>query len=243
MTLSPAPDTQIHRFRLPAKGGTAARLSLDIEGPARPDDLLDAPDLEARFDADGYMPYWADLWPAARMLAEAMADLGLPESWTADDGLDGEGKPRVLEAGCGLGLAGLAAAGLGARVLMTDYEPATLDFARRNAARNGLADRITVERLDFRQPPARRYAGLLGADVLYEQRLRPVVIAFVRAALATGGEAWIADPDRRGVRDWMADAANTAGLAVTAVARPLPVIVPAGSPAPAGTVYRVRLAE
>ena len=47
------------------------------------------------------MPYWADLWPAARMLAKAI----VRERWPA--GL------HALEIGCGLGLPGIAALAMG----------------------------------------------------------------------------------------------------------------------------------
>src|SRR5262245_54921932 len=72
--------------------------------PDATDRLLDHPSVQAAFAADEYMPYWADLWPAARMLAKAV----LREDWRP--GLE------ALEIGCGLGLPGLAALARGLRV-------------------------------------------------------------------------------------------------------------------------------
>src|SRR2546423_1241784 len=43
-----------------------------IERPSGSDDLLDHPAVRAAFAADEYLPYWADLWPAARVLAQAV---------------------------------------------------------------------------------------------------------------------------------------------------------------------------
>ena len=43
-----------------------------ITRPDESDRLLDHPYVRAAFAADEYMPYWADLWPAARMLAKAI---------------------------------------------------------------------------------------------------------------------------------------------------------------------------
>src|SRR5437764_12875745 len=43
-----------------------------IEKPGGSDDLLAHPTVRAAFAADEYLPYWADLWPAARMLAKAV---------------------------------------------------------------------------------------------------------------------------------------------------------------------------
>ena len=67
---------------------------------ARPDEsdrLLDHPFVRSAFSADEYLPYWVELWPAARMLAKAI----LREPWTPGT--------EVLEIGCGLGLPGIAA--------------------------------------------------------------------------------------------------------------------------------------
>ena len=50
-----------------------------IERPSESDRLLDAPEVHAAFERDEYMPYWADLWPAARMLAKVI----VREPWPA----------------------------------------------------------------------------------------------------------------------------------------------------------------
>src|SRR5205085_8137477 len=74
--------------------------------------LLAAPDLEAVIDDDLDLerpPYWALIWPSALALARFLI---------RTDALC-RGK-RVLELGCGAGLAGIVAAALGARVLQTD---------------------------------------------------------------------------------------------------------------------------
>src|SRR5262249_8460504 len=68
-----------------------------IRRPGDGDRLLDPRQIQAAFAADEYMPYWADLWPAARMLAKVI----LREPWAP--GLE------ALEVGCGLGLPGVAA--------------------------------------------------------------------------------------------------------------------------------------
>src|SRR5881628_2858916 len=43
-----------------------------IQLPSESDRLLEHPSVLSAFEADEYMPYWADLWPAARMLAKAI---------------------------------------------------------------------------------------------------------------------------------------------------------------------------
>src|SRR5437762_5099008 len=96
--------------------------------PGESDKLLDHPAVRAAFAADEYMPYWADLWPAARMLAKAI----LREPWS--DGL------HALEVGCGLGLPGIAALARGLRVTFSDYDATALHFAALNSRLNGFND-------------------------------------------------------------------------------------------------------
>src|SRR5262245_45836916 len=72
-----------------------------IERPGESDRLLDHPAVHAAFERDEYMPYWADLWPAARMLAKVI----LHKSWTPGQ--------SALEIGCGLGLPGIVALSCG----------------------------------------------------------------------------------------------------------------------------------
>src|SRR5438045_5623708 len=73
------------------------------------DRLLNHPYVTSAFAKDEYLPYWADLWPAARMLAKAI----LREAWPPG--------VHALEIGCGLGLPGVAALSVGMRVTFSDY--------------------------------------------------------------------------------------------------------------------------
>ena len=134
---------------------------------------------------DDYMPYWAYLWPGAFLLAEAVAR----EPWR--NGL------QALEIGCGLGLAGMVALGQGLAVHFTDYDAAPLDFVARSVLANGFdSSSVSTARLDWRDLPDRRYEVILGADVLYERRLVPLVANLLAHMLAPGGLALIADPYR-----------------------------------------------
>src|SRR2546430_6933887 len=112
-----------------------------IDRPARSEQLIDHPEVRTAFAADEYLPYWADLWPAARMLGKAI----LRESWKAG--------AEALEIGCGLGLPGVVALSTGLRVTFSDYDPTALRFAADNATLNGFRD-FTALQLDWRSPPA-----------------------------------------------------------------------------------------
>lgn len=169
-----------------AFGGREVRLVR----PSDPDRLLEDSEVLDRNRRDDYMPYWAYLWPGAYLLAEAVAR-------EPAFGSESESAVSALEIGCGLGLAGLLALGRGWHVTFTDYDPAPLEFVRRSAEANGFdADRYATGLLDWRDPPDRRYPVILGADVLYERRLVPMVAGLLARMLAPDGHALIAGPYR-----------------------------------------------
>jgi predicted nicotinamide N-methyase len=174
--------------------------ALRLIRPADPDGLLEEPGVIARNRHDDYMPYWAYVWPGAYFLAEAVARE--PER----PGL------AALEIGCGLGLAGLVALGRGWHVTFTDYDEAALEFVRRSAAANGF-DPATYETrpLDWRELPDARYPVILGADVLYERRLVPLVANLLDRMLTADGYALIAGP-LRVATEGFARALNPLGL-------------------------------
>jgi predicted nicotinamide N-methyase len=126
-----------------------AGLRLEILRPPSADELID----ETAFDEEEFLPYWAELWPAATALAAALpAVAGL----------------RVVELGCGLGLPSLVAAARGAEVTATDWAAEAIELLRENAARNGLS--VNAEVRDWREPWPERFDLALAADVLYERR-------------------------------------------------------------------------
>ena len=128
---------------------TVAGVRLRLLRPDSPEALID----EEAFARDEFLPYWAELWPAATALAEALPDVrGL----------------RVVELGCGLGVTSLVAAAKGAEVTATDWATDAVELLRENAARNSLALRAEVR--DWREPWDERFDLALAADVLYERR-------------------------------------------------------------------------
>lgn len=128
---------------------TVGETVLRLRRPVSPESLLD----EDAFARDEFLPYWAELWPAA---------LALAGSLPAVAGL------RVCELGCGLGLPSLVAAARGADVTATDWAPDAIALLRENAGRNAVEVRAEVR--DWREPWAARFDLVLAADVLYEQR-------------------------------------------------------------------------
>ena len=156
----------------------------EIQRPDGTDHLLDHPGVRAAFAAEEYMPYWADLWPAARMLAKVV----LRERWTP--GLE------VLEIGCGLGLPGIAALSKGLRVIFSDYDATALRFAADNARLNGFED-FRLLQLDWRHPPEDlRVPVVLASDLLFERRNVEPLVGLIKKVLEPGGVCLMTDQDR-----------------------------------------------
>lgn len=127
-------------------------------------------------------PYWAHVWPGSRTLAQRMLQAACA-------------RQRVVEIGCGLGLAGIVAALRGAAVTLFDVAPAGVQFARANAALNGCG--VRVVQTDIRCPGIRGlFDHCLAADVTYDPALQRAVASFVAAHLAPAGRAWCAESVR-----------------------------------------------
>ena len=150
--------------------------------PRSADELIDEDD----YAVDERLPYWADLWPSGRVLAE----------WLAGRSLSGA---RVVELGCGLGIPSFVAAAAGASVLATDwYEPA-LGFVRWNARRSDLD--VPTMLVDWRAPgeqllSAAPFDLVVAADVLYEARNVAPLRALLPVLTGSRGEVVLADPRR-----------------------------------------------
>jgi SAM-dependent methyltransferase len=176
-----------------------------VLGPANYESLVDDPRVIERFARDEFMPYWAEFWPAARVLAEEVA------RW--EDVRASPSPPLVLELGCGLGLIGMVALSRGYRVLLSDYDEDALAFVRASAAANALPPPET-RFVDWRESyPELRPDRILAAEVLYERRNLTPLAEFVREHLAPGGFALFCD-NFRSVADGFPEAAQRAGLRV-----------------------------
>jgi predicted nicotinamide N-methyase len=166
-----------------------------IARPGESDRLLDHPSVRSAFAVDEYMPYWADLWPAARMLAKAI----LRESSTLPSPKLGEGRVealRALEVGCGLGLPGITALAMGMHVTLSDYDATALRFAADNARANGFHAFDTLQ-MDWRYPPDNlQFPLILASDLIYEMRNVAPLVALIQKMLERGGVCLLTDQDR-----------------------------------------------
>ena len=155
-----------------------------ISRPTDSDLILNDPTVHEAFQRDEYMPYWADLWPGARMLGKAL----LREDWPT--GL------TALEVGCGLGLAGVVAMSVGICVIFSDYDATALEFAKENAVLNE-QENFELLHMDWRFPPADlKVPMMLASDVIYEERNIDPLIRLMKTVLTPDGFCLLSDQDR-----------------------------------------------
>ncbi|HEV7990512.1 MAG TPA: methyltransferase domain-containing protein [Gemmatimonadaceae bacterium] len=191
------------RFRTTTRDLELAGRTIELLMPANADELISEQD----FDRDERLPYWADLWPSARILAEELAVMRLAGQ-------------RVLELGCGLGVVAVGAVLGGAQVTATDYyEEATLFASLNVAAATGrqIATRM-VNWVDMPKDLG-KFDVVLASDVLYEHRYAPLVANAIATTLVRGGEAIVADPGRIALQEFL-DECSARGLVHEADARP-----------------------
>ena len=170
--------------------------------PASAEELISEED----FERDERLPYWAEPWPSARVLASRVVEER------------GEGRP-LLELGSGAGLVTVAAALAGYDVTASDYYEEAVAFARVNAWRVARR-RVAGLHLDWRALPATlpRWEVVLASDVLYERPYAGLVAATIARTLAPGGRAVVADPGRIAAGAFI-EALPSLGLAVERAAR------------------------
>lgn len=161
-------------------GTGANRRDVLLRKPQNSDHLI----TEADYVMDERLPYWADLWPSARVLAGVLLD-------------EVGGGRRLLEMGCGLGLDTIAAMFAGFEVTSTDYYEQSIHMTRANAARV-VGHEPTVRMVNWRAWPddLGRFDVVIAADVLYENEYATLVAQCIARALTPDGIAIIADQGR-----------------------------------------------
>jgi predicted nicotinamide N-methyase len=155
---------------------------------------------DPRGDAEGLgissatWPLFGLLWPSAHPLAAHMALRAV----TAGE--------RILEIGCGLGLASLVGHRRGADVTASDCHPLAARFLRANVRLNGLLAlpyrHGHWQAVDGMAAPAGetsvsgRFDLLIGSDLLYERDDGAGLARFITLHAAPGAQVWLVDPNR-----------------------------------------------
>lgn len=140
-------------------------------------------------------PLFGLLWPSGAQLAERMATRPLQM---------GE---RVLEIGCGLGLASLVCHRRGMDITASDGHPLANSFLQENLRLNALPPMKYCaghwnppQGTGSNGPAASTVSGrfdlIMGSDVLYERDARATLAGFIDRHAEVGAQIWIVDPDR-----------------------------------------------
>ena len=121
-------------------------------------------------------PLWAKIWPASWVLAGYLAEM--PVAAEKD----------FLEIGGGTGLVSIVAAAFGHRIIMSEYNPDALQFARANALINE-CPQLKIQQLDWNHPRlVGQFDYIVASEVSYRaQDIQPLLMLF-KNSLKTGGE-------------------------------------------------------
>ena len=127
---------------------------------------------------------FGQVWPSGQQLAQAMQDFDIA------------GK-RILELGCGIGLASLVLQRRGARVVASDIHPLAEPFLAYNAALNALpAVHYRQLSWDVPLPNLGRFDLIIGSDLLYERGQAELLGTVVERHAEPEAEVLLTDPGR-----------------------------------------------
>jgi len=129
-------------------------------------------------------PLFGVVWPAARVLADAVIAFEL------------DGK-RVLEIGCGLALTSIVLHRMGVDITASDYHPLARKFLDDNVLANDLPPiKFQTGNWDVANPQLGRFDLIIGSDVLYEPAHPAIVSRFIDRHSSEDVEVIIVDPNR-----------------------------------------------
>lgn len=140
-------------------------------------------------------PLFGMLWPSGIQLAIQLALRPV----SPDE--------RILEIGCGLGLASLVGQRRGALVTASDCHPLAEHFLDENARLNELplleyrygqwgADSLSLQLEPTEMALQDRYDLIIGSDLLYERDAPHGLAEFIDRHAADDAEIWMVDPNR-----------------------------------------------
>lgn len=129
-------------------------------------------------------PLFGQVWPSAQKLADLMQVAVL-------------GSRRMLEIGCGLGLASMVVHRRGGDITASDCHPLTEAFLHANLRLNRLPDmRYRTGHWARSNPALGEFDVIVGSDVLYERSQPEALAAFIQVHAARDAEVLIIDPNR-----------------------------------------------
>lgn len=134
---------------------------------------------------------FGNVWPSGMILADLMQHHDLANL-------------RILEMGCGLGLASLVMQRRGADITASDYHPATEDFIQHNACLNQLLplNFSVSDWANLDDQALGHFDLMVGSDILYEPNHAVLLSNFIDRHAQKPATVIIIDPDRRQQREF-----------------------------------------
>ena len=147
--------------------------------------------LDKRDDESLGWGYWDRIWPSEVALSEYLIHQFFPTKLTG---------AKVLEIGCGTGVAGVVAAQLGAFTMFSDMVPITLEAVKETCHKNQLRNVDTCT-LDWSEKiqSKERYDYVIGSEVFYDEAILADISHVLEQVLAPGGKGIFCDPNRLGL--------------------------------------------
>jgi predicted nicotinamide N-methyase len=147
--------------------------------------------LDKRDDESLGWGYWNRIWPSEVALSECLIHRFFPSKMAG---------AKVLEIGCGTGLAGVVAAQLGAFTMFSDMVPITLEAVKETCQLNHISNFDTCT-LDWSEKieSKEHYDVVLGSEVFYDEEILADISHVLEQVLASEGKGMFCDPNRLGL--------------------------------------------
>ena len=175
----PGYDIKVERFVIAHAADLIVRSLKDRQQFSDPDG-----EAERAGISSATWPLFGHAWPSGRILADHMGTIDIAGR-------------RVIELGCGLGLASLVMHRAGADVTASDIHPLAETFMRANIALNDMAP------MPFRcgdwsrnDDALGRFGLLVGSDLLYERSQAGDLSEFIDQHANASADVIIVDPNR-----------------------------------------------
>lgn len=127
---------------------------------------------------------FGQVWPSAQVLASRVIPMHI------------NGR-RVLEIGCGIGLASIVLHRMGVDITASDYHPQVLPFLQRNMRQNALSPiKFQTGNWESDNPMLGQFDLIIGSDILYQPAHIEHVSRFISLHSSANVEVMIIDPGR-----------------------------------------------
>ncbi len=211
------PGYEVRRQQIAIAGGADLHVRSLLDRQQYCDPLGEA---EAAGISPACWPLFGQVWPSAQKLADLM------QCWEL-------GSRRVLEIGCGLGLASMVIHRRLGDITASDCHPLTKEFLQANLLLNHLPDlKYCTGNWGRANAALGEFDLIIGSDVLYERDHPAQLAEFILLHAAPRAEVLIIDPNR-GNRSAFNRCMAVAGFALTSTMLDTPL--------QDGSLYRGRL--